>query len=150
MAEIKEVEVKSRRDHTGNGCNYDRDIELSRQPGWLSITNKEHRNDDNTNRSQCLNVSHPAAMQMRDALNEMYPLSQPPAVEPTKPKTWKGKQAYKGNGKHTWEKVAETKGTRTVRLRVPGGWLYTHDDAVYQTTTTTFVPMPDVSGSYPI
>jgi hypothetical protein len=53
-------------------------------------------------------------------------------------------QDYRGNGEHGWEDV--TRGFdihNTVRLRVPGGWLYkvTHLGSFF---TTTFVPMPEV------
>lgn len=57
----------------------------------------------------------------------------------------KGKQAYKGNGKHLWEDVlAEgiSYGYRTKRLRVPGGWLYRSD----MDTASVFVPTPAVVG----
>jgi hypothetical protein len=50
---------------------------------------------------------------------------------------------YKGNGNHEWEEVCD--GSigmwRTVRLRVPGGFLYLYGDGV-----PVFVPMPDVVG----
>lgn len=58
--------------------------------------------------------------------------------KPKKAKASKAKQTYKGNGKHTWELVIEG----TVRLRVPGGWLY-RDTFV---GGTTFVPVPEVVG----
>jgi hypothetical protein len=68
-------------------------------------------------------------------------------IKPVKPAPKKrphGKQEYKGNGKHEWETVTGT----TVRLRVPGGWLYGkrlgHGGAVL--AYTTFVPVPEAVG----
>jgi hypothetical protein len=49
-----------------------------------------------------------------------------------------GPQEYKGNGNHDWEEVTED----TLRLRVPGGWLY--KDRSY--TCMTFVPVPQTVG----
>lgn len=54
-----------------------------------------------------------------------------------------GKQEYRGNGKHEWEKVADAASTQTsdtVRLRVPGGWVYKAGIGV------AFVPTPAVIG----
>lgn len=60
-----------------------------------------------------------------------------------KPKAPHVSQEYKGNGKHTWELVAETDALcgpyKTYRLRVPGGWLYSPSSQA-----TVFVPMPNV------
>jgi hypothetical protein len=64
----------------------------------------------------------------------------PVLVVTTKKKRPHGKQEYKGNGKHEWEDV--TSGTR--RLRVPGGWLYSH--ALYGVPAIAFVPVPEVVG----
>lgn len=61
------------------------------------------------------------------------------AAKPTKAK--KESQAYKGNGKHSWEPVTgEGHDTYLIayRLRVPGGYLYHADGNV------VFVPMPEV------
>jgi hypothetical protein len=61
--------------------------------------------------------------------------------KPKKKKAPKGKQQYKGNGKHTWEHVATGSNSEDMeRLRVPGGWLYRDE----HTLTVTFVPMPEV------
>lgn len=65
-------------------------------------------------------------------------------------KSPKGSQAYKGNGKHTFEVVVEhdVNGERggaargVYRLRVPGGWLYRSHGG----HTMTFVPVPEVVG----
>ena len=58
-----------------------------------------------------------------------------------------GPQAYKGNGKHFWETVVEGDEEEDVvailRLRVPGGWLYSSDD---DACPMTFVPTPAVVG----
>lgn len=58
-------------------------------------------------------------------------------------KTAKPSQAYKGNGNHAWESVVDVGYDRmrpcTIRLRVPGGYLY----RVFG-SGTTFVPMPEV------
>jgi hypothetical protein len=54
----------------------------------------------------------------------------------------KGKQAYKGNGKHTWEPVTGC----VVRLRVPGGWLYGKTIGGEPLAYMTFVPTPEVVG----
>jgi hypothetical protein len=51
-----------------------------------------------------------------------------------------GPQKYRGNGQHTWEPVAEW----TTRLRVAGGWLYRHHNALG--TAMVFVPVPEVVG----
>jgi Neuraminidase (sialidase) len=59
------------------------------------------------------------------------------AVEKKK-KAPKGPQAYKGNGKHSWETVVEN----VQRLRVPGGWLYRDD----RNMATVFVPVPQAVG----
>lgn len=56
-----------------------------------------------------------------------------PKTRPAEKKASKGKQEYKGNGKHTWERVAES----TLRLRVPGGWIYD------TTASSVFVPFPE-------
>lgn len=56
----------------------------------------------------------------------------------------KPSQEYKGNGKHKWEAVVfdgeDFEVCNTMRLRVPGGWLYKNDYA----SAMTFVPMPEV------
>lgn len=69
-------------------------------------------------------------------------------VKPTVVKKWPhGAQEYKGNGKHKWEPV-ERDGiadTTTVRLRVPGGWLYRVTCGTY-TKAMTFVPVPQAVG----
>lgn len=76
---------------------------------------------------------------LRDFLNATYPVA---TVTPRKAgkAPSKAKQAYKGNGKHQWEKVT----TNTERLRVPDGWLY----SVYQgvARAVTFVPLPKIVG----
>lgn len=67
-------------------------------------------------------------------------------------------QAYKGNGKHGWESVDEQEvvdghvGAQhlTLRLRVPGGWLYRvvnttgFNGALAIADTMTFVPLPAI------
>ena len=64
-------------------------------------------------------------------------------------------QAYKGNGKHTWEIVHSAANAmvmeNTTRLRVPGGWLYRAciltkdgDTLTSSVMSTTFVPLPAV------
>jgi hypothetical protein len=65
------------------------------------------------------------------------------AVEKKK-KAPKGKQAYRGNGKHSWEPVTGN----TVRLRVPGGWLYGRASTVSPETVrdAVFVPVPQAVG----
>lgn len=67
----------------------------------------------------------------------------PKATPATPKKRPHGKQEYKGNGKHAWETVTGS----TVRLRVPGGWLYGKsrygDNVLAQ---TTFVPVPEAVG----
>lgn len=66
------------------------------------------------------------------------------------------KQTYKGNGSHMWEEVAivEIDGNydETMRLRVPGGWLYHNEAQVIDPVTgetrvsrsMVFVPLPAV------
>lgn len=72
-----------------------------------------------------------------------------PAVAKVGPlkKSPNGPQAYKGNGKHDWETVVEGDEDDDVvsilRLRVPGGWLYSSDD---DACPMTFVPTPAVVG----
>jgi hypothetical protein len=58
-------------------------------------------------------------------------------IESRKPKSL-AKQAYKGNGQHSWEKVTE-EGT-TQRLRIPGGWIYRDSHVL----AAVFIPMPEV------
>jgi hypothetical protein len=56
-------------------------------------------------------------------------------------------QEYRGNGNHKWEDVYGGPDSRTTRLRVPGGWLYsvhTNTENDDELLTTTFVPMPAV------
>lgn len=68
-----------------------------------------------------------------------------PKVSPVKPakKRPHGKQEYKGNGKHAWEAVIGN----TVRLRVPGGWLYgSYLDTANSVIDQTFVPVPTAVG----
>jgi hypothetical protein len=85
-----------------------------------------------------------------DAKNRWYMLPEYMEAVPTKRKTPKGKQAYKGNGKHHWEYVTSTQvfegeeveGRPTWRLRVPGGWLYRYSLGGH----STFVPLTDASG----
>lgn len=64
-------------------------------------------------------------------------------VSTRKKKKTKIGQAYRGNGKHMWERVTDG----TARLRVPGGWLYKTIDTAGKlliTRAVTFVPMPEV------
>jgi len=58
-----------------------------------------------------------------------------------------GPQEYKGNGQHSWEVVVPAGRTtgQTMRLRVPGGWVYRYG----VNGAPVFVPMPAVVG-YPI
>jgi hypothetical protein len=59
-------------------------------------------------------------------------------VQPKPKAVKKPTQEYKGNGKHGWETVTSD----TMRLRVPGGWLYSFEtDSAHG---VTFVPMPEV------
>lgn len=71
-------------------------------------------------------------------------------IKPEKPKAApkpkKPSQAYKGNGKHTWEIVNHERNSIVARdpgtvwrLRVPGGWLYGK-----RIGASVFVPMPAV------
>jgi len=66
-------------------------------------------------------------------------------------------QEYRGNGAHQWEVVdtdineEQRRGDQTMRLRVPGGWLYRNavsvglsDGGVIMNHNTVFVPMPAV------
>lgn len=87
-------------------------------------------------------LSPEGAKNIAAAINEMYP-----APTPAKRKTPKGAQAYKGNGKHCWELVAECDETNTIteRLRVPGGWVY-RDRTSEETGAGVFVPVPNVVG----
>lgn len=55
--------------------------------------------------------------------------------------TDKPSQKYLGNGKHRWEYVVDDEG-RTMRLRVPGGYLYRY--LAITGPTMVFVPMPQV------
>jgi hypothetical protein len=57
---------------------------------------------------------------------------------PVKTMNPKASQAYKGNGKHKWEKVVDC----TYRLRVPGGWLYETTDEAGGCPSAVFVPSP--------
>jgi hypothetical protein len=70
-----------------------------------------------------------------------------PKAAPAAPKKRPhGKQEYKGNGKHEWETVTGN----TIRLRVPGGWLYGKRISLYGDervhSATTFVPVPEAVG----
>lgn len=66
-----------------------------------------------------------------------------PKPEPVKRKAPKGAQQYKGNGKHAWEKVT----AETMRLRVPGGWLYgEYSRRIDRVVNSTFVPVPQAVG----
>jgi hypothetical protein len=64
-----------------------------------------------------------------------------PGVFVSKKKRPHGAQEYRGNGNHHWEKVTGT----TMRLRVPGGWLYSID-LYSECPSATFVPVPEVVG----
>ena len=73
----------------------------------------------------------------------------PGVVKVAKPKKPHGAQEYKGNGKHTWEKVNKDDNDffTVVRLRVPGGWLYSEERAVdCEASNMVFVPVPSVVG----
>lgn len=71
-----------------------------------------------------------------------------PATAPVIPEARKAKkrphgaQEYKGNGKHSWEVVTE----QTVRLRVPGGWLYGRRVGSSVLAHRVFVPVPQAVG----
>lgn len=59
-----------------------------------------------------------------------------------------GAQEYKGNGNHKWE-TASVGFVSTMRLRVPGGWLYRYGSGLSTDGTVSamvFVPVPDVVG----
>ena len=64
-------------------------------------------------------------------------------LTPAPPKRPKGPQTYLGNGRHDWQEVTNggLADWATVRLRVPGGFLYRYGDGA-----PVFVPMPDVVG----
>lgn len=134
------------RAYEGN-CNRPGVIEL-RSAYPADYINIRHKHDGCT-------VHADDAKALRDALLEIYPITDQTGVQ-SKPRTWKGKQAYKGNGKHTWERVTKTEdgeGCDTMRLRVPGGWLYStpiYADGEFVTANTVFVPMPNIPGAYPI
>lgn len=71
---------------------------------------------------------------------DLFPLAGvAPAVNRKPPA---GKQAYKGNRSHTWEKVLGT----ISRLRVPGGWLYADLNLQGEAANFTFVAVPEVVG----
>ena len=64
-------------------------------------------------------------------------------AEPKPRKRPHGAQEYKGNGKHNWERVVGD----TMRLRVPGGWLYgQYSSRIDRVVQTTFVPVPQAVG----
>lgn len=69
-----------------------------------------------------------------------------PKVEPKPKKRPHGAQEYKGNGKHSWEKVTSGDLTITERLRVPGGWVYRDRSLTGYAKTSTFVPVPQAVG----
>lgn len=89
------------------------------------------------------------AVQIVDAISREMGLVATPSCDPVK-KAPNGPQAYKGNGKHDWETVVEGDEVEDVveviRLRVPGGWLYSTD---LDEAPMTFVPTPAIVG-YPI
>lgn len=60
-------------------------------------------------------------------------------VGAAEPVSKKDDQSYKGNGNHKWEDAAYD----TMRLRVPGGWLY-RSGAYPASVAMVFVPMPEV------
>jgi hypothetical protein len=63
--------------------------------------------------------------------------------EPKPRKRPHGAQEYKGNGKHKWERVTG----ETMRLRVPGGWLYgEYSRRIDRVVNSTFVPVPQAVG----
>lgn len=63
--------------------------------------------------------------------------------EPKPRKRPHGAQEYKGNGKHKWETVTG----ETMRLRVPGGWLYgEYSRRIDRVVNSTFVPVPQAVG----
>lgn len=66
-------------------------------------------------------------------------------AEPKPKKRPHGAQEYKGNGKHSWERVEGDAYVRTERLRVPGGWLYRNVRGEF-TKAMTFVPVPQAVG----
>ena len=66
----------------------------------------------------------------------------PAAARKAKAAGPKGEQEYKGSGNHDWEDIGDNSHVVVRRLRVPGGWLY----RVGYTSSTTFVPMPEVVG----
>lgn len=94
-------------------------------------------------------LDHVRALELYDAIGDLMgynkpvgpPPPQPPKAHPT------GPQEYKGSGKHVWEDVVEPYDTNgpVLRLRVPGGWIYstTHADGG---ESTVFVPMPATVG----
>jgi hypothetical protein len=95
------------------------------------------------------------ARQLYNAIGEVMGFDKPAKTRSAP----KGKQEYKGNGKHKWELVsADPKGAgHTYRLRVPGGWLYRTvstypgegfgpGDGDPISVAQSFVPVPDVVG----
>jgi hypothetical protein len=66
-----------------------------------------------------------------------------PYVEQKPKKRPHGAQEYKGNGKHNWERVTG----ETMRLRVPGGWLYgEYSRRIDRVVNSTLVPVPQAVG----
>jgi hypothetical protein len=72
--------------------------------------------------------------------NHVDPKPEPVVVKKKAPK---GPQQYRGNGKHAWERVTG----ETMRLRVPGGWLYgEYSRRIDRVVNSTFVPVPQAVG----
>lgn len=113
---------------TGTVVRYDSDgdaVVSFRSGGW----------DDNySNSYECSNKKHCWFVEPKYLAAAPVKLEAAPRSEaPTKKKLT---QKYLGNGEHTWESVC----SNTMRLRVPGGWLY--GNSYYR--GMTFVPMPEV------
>lgn len=89
----------------------------------------------------------PTAQKIIEAISREMNVFLPEAANFPK-KAPNGLQAYRGNGKHLWEDVVEERDdcVAVVRLRVPGGWLYSTD---LDEAPMTFVPTPAGVG-YPI
>jgi hypothetical protein len=94
---------------------------------WVNVNTR-----DGDCRMACLTETE--MLELRDNILKVLPLT---AEAPKKKrKAPHGPQEYKGNGKHEWEDVTGC----TMRLRVPGGWLYSCGDS------STFVPVPEAVG----
>lgn len=135
------------------GTSYEFDELISGQPAEFHVNRVDHgevsvhlhHHDPNDEWGLSAfdgNMDITVAVRLRNALTEV--IGDEPKVGPKKSSP-RGDQQYLGNGKHTWEFVADDGTSLTERLRVPSGWLYaitTNDGVVSQ----SFVPLPAVVG----